>query len=102
MSLGPAFSKSLRNVFGWLGRILKPPRKGPPTEWTCHVVKMKKCKTPQDLVREFGEPAHKIRTGDLEIWHYPLGFYDGFLYSIHAVSAGNDVNQVYMHMEPGS
>jgi hypothetical protein len=105
MNFGAAFSKSFRNVFGWFVRILKPPRKnqreGPPTEWTHRLIRMQKCKTGEELLRQFGEPSHKVHTGGLEIWHYPLGLHNGFLYSIHAVPSDNGLNQVYMHTEPG-
>src|SRR5437667_3716624 len=101
MNVGSAFSKAFSNVFGWLTRILKPPRKSVPDEWSRRLVKMQKCKTAHDLVGQFGEPAHKVHTGDLEIWHYPLGFHDGFLYSIHAANTGKDLSQIYMHVEPG-
>ncbi len=101
MSFVRAFSKSFRNVFGWLIRILKPPRKSVPDEWSRRLLKMQKCETLHDLVGEFGQPAHKIHTGDIEIWHFPLGFHDGFLYSIHAtVTTGQDLSQIYMHVEP--
>jgi hypothetical protein len=100
MGISRAFSKAARNVLAQLVRTLKPPRKGLPKEWCHRLEQMKKCQTPEQLVRQFGEPAHKVRTGEMDIWHYPLGFAGGFLYSIHAVTTRNDLSQLYMHMEP--
>jgi len=100
MGLGNTFSKVGRNLFGQFVRTLKPPGKGPPREWCVRLEQMKQYHTVGELVDRFGEPAHKVQTGDLEILHYPLGIRRGLLYAVHAVSSQGAVSQVYMHMEP--
>ena len=100
MGLGSTFSKAGRNLFAQLVRTLKPPGKGPPRQWCVRLEEMKRCCTVSELVDRFGEPAHKVQTGNLEILHYPLGIAGGFLYAIHAVNSQGAVSQVYMHTEP--
>jgi hypothetical protein len=100
MGLGNTFSKVGRNLFAQFVRTLKPAGKGPPREWCVRLEEMKRCTTLKELVERFGQPAHKIQTGEIEILHYPLGISDGLLYAVHAVSSQDAVSQVYMHMEP--
>lgn len=52
------------------------------------------------MVRQYGEPGHKVPEDDLEIWHYPLGAESGMLYSVHVAVSPDQSSQVYMHMEP--
>jgi hypothetical protein len=89
--------KVLHDVLARLGRILKPAPQGPPTEWCVCLDRMKKCLTAEQMVSEFGEPAHKLPMGEMEVWHYPLGIEGGVLYSIHAVEEPGVFRQVYMH-----
>jgi hypothetical protein len=89
--------KVLHDVLVRLGRILKPAPKGPPAEWFLRLDRMKKCLTAEQMVSEFGEPAHKLPMGVMEVWHYPLGIDGGVLYSIHAVEERSVIRQVYLH-----
>jgi hypothetical protein len=63
---------------------------------------MKRCHTVKELVDQFGQPAHTVQTGSMEIMHYPLGITGGLWYTIHAFKSQDAVSQVYMHMEPAS
>jgi hypothetical protein len=102
MGFGSTFVKVGRNLFAQFVRILKPPGKGPPQQWCARLEKMKRCRTVSELVGQFGQPAHRVQAGDMEILHYPLGITGGLLYTIHAVNSSGALSQVYMHMEPAS
>jgi hypothetical protein len=71
-------------------------------QWVRQLEEMKACGRADEIAARFGPPAHKVREGDVEIWHYPLGLSGGMTYSIHvAVAGGDDAArpQAYMHME---
>jgi hypothetical protein len=102
MGIGSRFTTVLRNLFAQFVRTLKPPGKGPPRQWCVRLEKMKRCRTVSELVDQFGQPAHTIQTGGMEIMHYPLGITGGLLYTVHAVHNHGSVSQIYMHMEPAS
>jgi hypothetical protein len=70
--------------------------------WQRHLQQMKACKSIADLVRQHGEPSHKVPQDGFEIWHYPLGVAGGTLYSIHVSVWPDQRSQIYMHMEPTS
>jgi hypothetical protein len=94
--------KVFHDVLARLGRILKPAPEGPPAEWCLRLDRMKKCLTAEQMVNEFGEPAHKLPMGEMEVWHYPLGIDGGVLYSIHAVEERSVIRQVYMYFVASS
>jgi hypothetical protein len=100
MGFANTFSRVGRNLFAQFVRTLRPPGKGPPREWCVRLEEMKRCRKVSELVDRFGQPAHTVQTGNLEILHYPLGITGGLLYAAHAVSSQGAVSQVYMHMEP--
>lgn len=66
--------------------------------WERRIARMKRCRTPQELVRRFGEPDHKLEQEDVAIWHYPLKVIDGWLYAIHVAVMDGSVSQVYIHI----
>src|SRR5215469_14865023 len=70
--------------------------------WQRRLQEMKACKSVTELVRQHGEPSHKVPQDGFEIWHYPLGVASGMLYSIHVSVWPNQSSQIYMHMEPTS
>jgi hypothetical protein len=86
MSLASKFSKAARHLLVHLVRILKPPGDPRLVQWQDRLKQMKRCHAADELVRDFGQPDHRVPQGNLEIWHYPLGVIGGFLYSIHAVT----------------
>src|SRR5258706_978964 len=61
---------------------------------------MKQCRTAAELLHAHGAPDHKVQHKDMEIWHYPLGTLDGFLYSIHAAVLEDQLAHVYLHLDP--
>jgi len=68
--------------------------------WQRRIDRMKRCSTPDELVKRCGKPAHRIDSPGVCVWHYPLRVIDGTLFSIHvAVDNGNHM-QVYLAMEP--
>ncbi len=71
-------------------------------KWSHLLEEMKRCKSAAELVQAHGQPAHKIQHGEFEIWHYPLGVDDGSLYTIHAAVVGDQLKQLYLHMEPAA
>lgn len=68
--------------------------------WTRRLVDMQGCKTVADLVSKFGEANHKIQEQGSEMWHYPLGVANGFLYSVHVSVQPDQTCQAYMFFEP--
>jgi hypothetical protein len=66
-------------------------------QWTSRLESMKRCQSPDELVRKWGPPNHKERHGSAEIWHYPLGVAEGKIYSIRAVVAADGRMQIQMH-----
>src|SRR5262249_3275988 len=58
----------------------KVPRDLP--QWTTRLEAMRRCHSAAALIKDHGEPPHKVRHDSMEIWHYPLGADDGTLYSI--------------------
>ena len=69
-------------------------------KWSRLLEELKRCKSAEELVRAHGPPAHKLQQGEIEIWHYPLGVDQGFLFAIHAAVNGGQLKQIYLHMEP--
>jgi hypothetical protein len=69
-------------------------------QWARLLEEMKRCKSAAELVQAHGQPAHKLSQGDIEIWHYPLGVDQGLLYAIHGAVQGDQLKQLYLHMEP--
>lgn len=69
-------------------------------KWSSLLEEMKRCQSAEELARVHGQPAHKLQHGEIEIWHYPLGVDDGSLYTIHAAVAGDQLKQLYLHLEP--
>ena len=69
-------------------------------KWSRLLEEMKRCKSAAELVRAHGQPAHKLSHGEFEIWHYPLGVDQGLLYTIHGAIMGDQLKQLYLHMEP--
>src|SRR5690349_9131974 len=76
---------------------MKDPRLG---EWRLRLEAMMRCRTTDELVRTCCPPDRRVPQRDEEIWHYPLGVVEGSLHSIHAVTSGGEVKQVYMHAMP--
>ena len=69
-------------------------------KWSHLLEEMKRCKSAAELVQAHGQPAHKLQHSELEIWHYPLGVDQGLLYTIHGAVVGDQLKQLYLHMEP--
>jgi hypothetical protein len=69
-------------------------------QWERRLQQMRDCKRVADLVRQYGEPPHKVSQDGFEIWHYPLGAEAGMLYSIHVSVWPDQSPQIYLHMEP--
>ena len=69
-------------------------------EWEARLQEMQRYPTASGLAARFGPPSHKMTHGDLEIWHYPLGFDSGQLYSIHVAVSDGRLSQVYLYFEP--
>ena len=70
--------------------------------WELRLQDMKACTSIAELVRQFGEPSHKVPQDGFEIWHYPLGVAAGTLYSIHVSVWPDQTRKIYMHMEPSN
>jgi hypothetical protein len=102
MGITIALSSAFRTVFERCRRLINRRQDGSPREWCLRVERMRKCLTAEQVVREFGEPAHKVPMGEMMVWHYPLGIDGGFFYSIHAVTEHDRVSQVYLHFVPSS
>jgi hypothetical protein len=76
------------------------PQKSPvPSEWIERVNAFKAFASSSELAAVH-PPPHKMTSGGMEIWHYPLGVVAGTLYSVHVAVSGNDAPMAYMHMEP--
>jgi hypothetical protein len=71
-------------------------------EWIRQLEAMKRFHSAAALAKEYGPPPHKVRQGELEIWHYPLGVLGGMLYSVHIAVEGDEASQTYMAMEPSN
>lgn len=69
-------------------------------KWSRLLEEMKRCKSAAELVQAHGQPAHKLPQAQFEIWHYPLGVDQGVLYTIHGAVMGDQLKQLYLHMEP--
>jgi hypothetical protein len=70
-----------------------------PREWIERVNAFKAFASPCELAAAH-PPPHKMASGEMEIWHYPLGVVAGAVYSIHVAVSGDDAPIAYMHMEP--
>ncbi len=68
--------------------------------WENRLRVIRACHSVADLVKEHGEPLHKARHNELDIWHYPLGSLMGTIYSIHVAITEGQISQAYFHLEP--
>ena len=80
-------------------RSVMPQKSSVPSEWVERLIAFKAFASADELSTAH-PPAHKMSTGGVEIWHYPLGVSGGTLYSIHVTVSGDGIPMAYMHMEP--
>jgi len=73
-----------------------------PEDWIRQLEAMQRYRSASELAKTHGAPAHKVRHGELEIWHYPLGVLSGMLYSVHVAVENDEASQTYMAMEPSA
>ena len=68
--------------------------------WQCRIKKIKRCRTPDVLIKRCGHPLHKLEESGVVVWHYPLRVVGATSYSIHVVIINDQVSQAYLHFEP--